>query len=243
MKLPARGIAIAAVAALAAWAPVRAGDAVLAPLDGPPGGPPAPWHVVGLPKQSKPFTQFSLAELDGRRVLRVEAVRSYGNLVHPLGHGVGARRLSWRWRVDQPIDASDLRKRSGDDSPVEVCALFDMDLKVVPFVERQVLRVARAASADPVPAASVCYVWDRHFPAGTVLDNAFTRRVRIIVLRGEGSRTKEWSAERRDVAADFVRLFGDESPEVPPLMGISISADADNTQSHSLAYVADMTLE
>jgi hypothetical protein len=30
---------------------------------------------------------------------------------------------------------------------------------------------------------------------------------------------------------------------VPPLLGIAVGADADNTRSHSLAYVTDLNLE
>jgi hypothetical protein len=121
--------------------------------------------------------------------------------------------------------------------------MFDLPLQAVPFVDRQMVRLARTQSAELLPAATVCYVWDTHLPIGTTLDNAFTRRIRLIVLRGADMAPMTWRIERRDVRADFLRLFGDEATEVPDIIGVGIGADADNTQSRSLAYIADLVLE
>ena len=65
-------------------APLIAQATTLQPFAGSGSAPAAPWQVIGLPAQSKPFTHFSVVELDGQHALRVEADSSYGNLVHPL---------------------------------------------------------------------------------------------------------------------------------------------------------------
>lgn len=216
---------------------------VLQPLAAAGGKPPSPWHVVGLPSQTKPFTRFSLVDVDGRRALRIEAEQSYGNLVHPLTPETTARRLSWRWRADQLNAAADLRRRDGDDTTLKVCALFDLPLEKVPFVDRQVLRMAQSGSAEPLPGATICYVWDPHLAAGTRLDSPFTRRVRYVVLRSGAAAEPQWQREQRDIAADFRQLFGNESAAVPPLLGIALGADADNTKGRSVGHVADIQLE
>jgi hypothetical protein len=198
--------------------------------------PSAPWRVVGLPQQAKPLTRFSLAEIDGKRALRVEADNAYGNLVHPL---VSARAgtLSWRWRVDQPASGTDLTRKSGDDVALKVCAFFDMPMAQVPFVERQLLRVASSRTGEKLPTATLCYAWDATLPQGTLLHNAYTHRVRYIVTHGT---PKSWREETHDLAADFQRAFGDESREVPTLTAIVIGADTDNTGSRSIGYVSDL---
>jgi hypothetical protein len=201
------------------------------------------WQAAGMPTKKKPLTRFDPVELEGQRVLRVEAEGSYGNLVHRVPQDGPKRMLSWRWRVDQVIAAADQRVRSADDTAVKVCAMFDLPLSSVPFTDRQILRAARALAGEELPSATVCYVWDNKLVQGTELPNAFTNRMRIIVLRGTGSRTGEWSSERRDVRADFLRLFGDESTVVPPLLAVVVAADADNTKGRSLAYVTDLTFE
>ncbi len=214
----------------------------LAPLTGA-DQPGSAWKPLGLPRQTKPWTRFVVVTLDGQRVLRVEAENSYGNLVHAVPSQANESwHLSWRWRVDEPNTRSDLRHRAGDDSPIKVCVMFDLPMTAVPFIEQQLLGLMQARSSDPLPTATVCYVWDSQLAAGSVLDNAFTRRLRVIVLRGGDAPLRSWLAERRDVAADFMRLFGDESRTVPPVLAIGIGGDADNTHLRSVAHVADVRL-
>jgi Protein of unknown function (DUF3047) len=217
------------------------GGALAADLASPIGSgnePPSPWRVAGLPQQSKPLTRFAVVELDNQRVLRVEADHAYGNLIHPL-KDMRAGTLSWRWRVDQPAAGVDLRRKSGDDAALKVCAFFDLPESQLPFVERQLLRIASSRAGEKLPTATLCYVWDEHLPQGTLLQNAYTHRVRAIVTHGT---PKSWREETHDLAADFRRAFGDESQDVPALTAIVIGADTDNTGSHSIGYVGDLRL-
>jgi len=216
---------------------------VLAPLGGADRAG-SPWQKAGLPQQKKPWTRFAVVQLEGEAVLQVDADNSYGNLVHPVPEAASAlRRLSWRWRVDLPNPEADLRRKDGDDVPVKVCAMFDVPMAEVPFVDRQVLRLARVRGGENYPSATVCYVWDARLAPGTQLDNAFTPRMRMIVLQGPQSPLHTWQAQQRDLAADFLLLFGKESRNVPPLLGIGVGADADNTHLHTQAHVADLVLQ
>ena len=218
-------------------------DATLAPFGAVGATPTAPWHVVGLPQQTKPFTRFSVVDIDGKRAIKIEADESYGNLAHPVQMAVPAH-LAWQWRIEKPLENADLRQRGGDDTAVKVCASFDLSIDNIPFTDRQILRIARGKTTEPVPAATICYVWDAKLAAGTALDNAFTRRIRYIVLQSGNDRLDRWVSERRDLAADFMRLFKDESPNsVPPIVSIAIGADSDNTKSHSVSYVSGVVLE
>jgi Protein of unknown function (DUF3047) len=194
--------------------------------------------VVGLPQQSKPLTRFSVVEQDGKRILRVDADHAYGNLVHPL-KDARAGTLAWRWRVDQPAAGADLKHKSGDDVALKVCAFFDMPMSQVPFVERQLLRIASSRAGEKLPTATLCYAWDTTLPQGTLLHNAFTHRVRYIVTHGT---PQQWTDETHDLAADFQRAFGDETQEVPPLTAIVIGADTDNTGSHSIGHIDALRL-
>lgn len=205
--------------------------------------PASPWHVAGLPQQRKPYTRFEVVELDGRRVLRVETDDAYGNLVHPLQLEEPRAHLVWRWRIDQFVEAADLRIRAGDDTTLKVCVMFEEPMTNVPFFERQVLRLARLRSAEWLPSATVCYVWDNRLPVGTVLANAYTRRLRYLVLESGKEPLAQWRSERRDVVADVMRLFADELHEAPAIVGVGIGADADNTHGHGIAHVADLVLE
>ena len=235
-------LALAVALPLASPHVARAAEPALAPF-GAVGSPAqAPWHVVGLPQQTKPFTRFSVVDVDGKRAVKIEADESYGNLVHPLKANAPAH-LAWQWRVEQPIEAADLHQKSGDDNAVKVCVFFDLPIESISFTDRQLLRLARGKTSELVPAATVCYVWDAHLAVGTTLDNAFTRRQRYMVLESGADKLGRWVGERRDLGADFTKLFGDESPTVPMILGVAVGADADNTKSHSVSYVSGVILE
>ena len=202
--------------------------------------PPPPWQVVTLPTLPR-HTRFEIVPLDGARVLRVSADGSYANLLHPLD-GVAAQRLAWRWRVDQPIESADLTRKEGDDVPARVCALFDVPLARLRFVDRLRVELGRSLFDPQLPAASICYVWDRRLPAGTWLANAYTDRVQMLVLRQGGYGA--WQEESRDLAADFARAFPHEARGgTPPLAAVAVSADGDNTGGRSLAWFGDLRLE
>ena len=208
------------------------------------GAVPAPgWRVVGVPKQAMPFTRYNAALVEGRVALRIEARASYANLVHELQSAAPPRMLRWTWRVEQANPLADLQTRAGDDSAAKVCLSFDLPLQQVPLVERTLLRLARARSGENLPAATLCWVWAGREAPGALITNAYTGRVRYIVLRNAQDATGVWLDESRDVAADFKRAFGQESATLPALSAVIVAGDADNTGATSIALVADLRLE
>lgn len=203
------------------------------------------WRLVGLPDQKPPMTRFDIAAADdGTSALRIRAEGSYGNLLFDARAAQlpPAARLRWRWRLERGLDLSDLQRKEGDDVPVKVCALFDMALDGMSFGEQARLRLARALSGEPLPAATLCYVWDRQLPVGIVVRNVFSPRVRYLVVSTGPARPGQWVAIDRPVVDDFLRAFGDETRDLPPLVALAVGADADNTGGASLALVGDLQL-
>ena len=199
-----------------------------------------PWKVEPFPGSAdKRLGQFSIETIDGSQALRVAAENAYGALTHPW-RGAALGPLRWRWRLDQSLANTDIATKAGDDNPLKVCVLFDQPLDQIPFLERTALRLARAALSSDLPAATVCYLWDSRYPPGRTGQNPYSPRVRYIVLRGPEAPLLRWQNEQRDVAADFKKLFGDESPEVPPLLAIVVGADSDNTHGSSVGYVSGL---
>ena len=238
MKPLAAALSATLAAALLAAAPPAA--ATLAAFSAAPGGAlPAPWRVVTLPKIPK-HTRYEIVPLDGGNVLRVAADGSYANLLHPLP-ATRAQRLAWRWRVERPIERADLQRKEGDDVPARVCVLFDLPLDRLQWHDRLKVELGRTLFDRDLPAASICYVWDRQLAPGTWLANAYTDRVQMLVLRRGGYGA--WAEESRDLAADFARAFPHEARGgLPPLAAIGVSADGDNTGGASLAYFGDLRL-
>lgn len=197
-----------------------------------------PWEIQPFPgSAAKKPAGFSIETIEGVTALRVAADDAYGTLAHPWPDAFPGI-LAWRWRLDQPLTNTDIDTRAGDDNALKVCVLFDQPLDQIPFLERAALQLARSATSIPLPAATVCYLWDSRYPAGHAGRNPYTGRVRYIVLRGPEAPLARWQDERRDVGADFKKLFGEESPRVPPMLAVAVGADSDNTHGSSVSYVA-----
>jgi hypothetical protein len=204
---------------------------------------PSPWRFSSLPNKTP--TRFEVVQLAGQRVLKVQADESYGNLVHPVQAPLNASTtLAWRWRVDEFVAGADLRTRAGDDGAAKVCVFFDLPTDRLSLGERTRLALARRATGEDVPSEALCYVWDNKEPKGSQLVNAFTKRMRMVVLEsGQGATAGSWTSERRNLLADYQRAFGDESGgTLPDVVAVAISADADNTHGHGLSYFSDIDL-
>jgi Protein of unknown function (DUF3047) len=204
--------------------------------------PPAPWHVLGLTgRYTKPLTQFDVTELDSKKVLRVRTDKSYGNLVH--GWQGKASTLSFKWRLDEPLLEANLKAKNTDDAALKVCVSFDMPMEKVPFGERAKLKMAQFLSKDHLPTATICYVWAHTEPVGADFDNPFSGRVHYIVLNSGEAQLKTWQAHQRNISADFLKAFGNETTTVPAVTAIIVGADSDNTLGTSLGYVADIVVQ
>ena len=203
---------------------------------------------MGLPDKSIPHTTLQITRdatgPDSPSVLQLRAQKSYGTLSHALPRlqPSAGTTLAWRWRLDQAVAGANLHSKAGDDAALKVCAMFDMPLERLGFLERNLMRLARSRSGEPLPAATLCYVWDPALPAGTLLPNAYTARVRYWVLSGTESALGQWQGHKRNLHADFLLAFGAESPTVPPVIAIVVGADADNTGGSSLAFLGDLIL-
>jgi hypothetical protein len=207
-----------------------------------PGNAPAGWKFTTLPNKAP--TKFTVVDVGGERVLKVESDESYGNLVHAMRASVSSKGvLAWRWRVDKLIDGAELKVKSGEDAAAKVCVSFGFDSAKLSFSERAKLSLGSATTGEAVPTQTLCYVWDNKLPVETGFPSAFTSRLRFLVIQTGSAKLGQWMTERRDLTADYEKLFGDESGgKMPEVTGVMVGADSDNTHGHGLAFVGDITL-
>ena len=239
-----RHAAAAASALLVLAATAGHAEGVLTPFSGAAGAQaPAPWRFTTLPNKSA--TKFEIVELDGHKVLKVDADQSYGNLVQETRVALDPQTtLAWRWKVEQFVAGADLRQKSGDDGAAKVCVFFDFPSDRLSIGERTRLSLAKGATGETVPTEALCYAWDEKEPKGSEFDNAFTKRVRMDVIEsGPATQAGGWLSEHRNLMADYKKAFGAEAGDLlPDVVGVAIQADADNTKAHGIAYFSDMDL-
>ena len=83
--------------------------------------------------------------------------------------------------------------------------------------ERTRLSLARRATGEAVPTETLCYVWDNKEAKGNAFDNAFTKRIRMVVLEsGAAAKPGSWTSERRNLLSDYRRAFGEEAGDIRP---------------------------
>ena len=198
------------------------------------------WRLSGLPAKFKvPIANFEVTGTGGEAVLQISTDKSYGVLTHAW-QGPAPAQLAWRWRVTQPVANANLSTKAGDDAALKVCVMFDQATADIPLLQRAALALARSATGQDLPPATLCYVWDARTPVGTSGANPYSGRVRYMVLNGPSNPNGQWQTQQRRVADDFQALFGLESATTPPIIAIAVGADSDNTQGQSTAYLSQL---
>jgi hypothetical protein len=215
-------------AAIAPFSAAAAGGAL------PPG-----WEVVALPRIRSP--EFALVDDGGTTVLRIVAQEAAGSVAYRFpAQASRASFLTWRWKVDRVVEGGDLFRKSGDDYAARVYVTFDVAEEALPLVERVRMGLAKLLYGADIPTAAICYVWDNRHPSGTTAWNAYTSRVRMVVLRSGAAEAGRWVSETRDVAADFHEAFGQAAPSIT---GVALSADTDQTRERVTAWFGDVKLQ
>jgi hypothetical protein len=84
------------------------------------------------------------------------------------------------------------------------------------------------------------YIWGRKTPVDTVITNARSNRVKMIVAATGREGVGEWHAFSRDIVADYERAFGEKPGR---LIGVGVLTDTDNTGETVEAWYGDIDLQ
>jgi hypothetical protein len=197
---------------------------------------PVPWKIERLSDKFPP-TRYTLRRWDGVVGIEAHAKKSMALFGRPVTVDLKKTPfLCWQWRIDAPLASADLSTKAGDDYAARVYLTFTLPPDELGFGTRAKLALARSIYGDQVPDAALNYVWDNKHPVGTLQDNAYTDRTRMLVRRSGASQAGGWVQERRDVGKDFQRAFPGSKGQ---LTGLAIASDTDNTSEEAHAGFAD----
>jgi uncharacterized membrane protein YdjX (TVP38/TMEM64 family) len=194
---------------------------------------PAGWEALTFRRIPRTTRYRVVREGDGF-VLRADSEAAASGLYRPLDVDLHAYPvLTWRWKVANVLVKADARRREGDDYPARVYVAFRWDPETASAWERARYGAYRLFHGRYPPASAINYVWDNRLPPGTTLDNAYTGRAKMVVVRSGPAEVGRWLGERRDVLDDYRRLFGGEPPRVA---GIALMTDTDDTGERAVAW-------
>jgi hypothetical protein len=182
----------------------------------------------------KAATRFQYVRLDGRDAISVQADASASMLrqqlrVEPQQLGV----VRFSWKVPALIEQADLASRDRDDAPVRIVLAFEGDRSRFSAADAALSELAQVLTGEPLPYATLMYVWCNKREPGTVIRSPRTDRVRKLVVESGPRRLNHWLEYERDIRADYERAFG-EQPGA--LVGVAIMTDSDNTRSRTRAW-------
>jgi len=228
----------ALVAGAGAAEPLRLGDFT---PSADPAAPPPGWEALTFPRVAR-HTRYTVVRDGSGFVLRAEAEASASALYRPLDLDPRVHRvLSWRWKVEGVLARSDPRRKAGDDYAARVYVAFRYDPATAGAWERARYGVARLLYGRYPPGLALNYVWESRLPVGTVLDNAYSARAKIVVARSGAALAGTWVTETHDIYADYRRIVGGAG-EPPRIEGIALMTDTDDTGERVVAYYDAITL-
>ncbi len=180
-------------------------------------------------------TRYSLEFFEGSEVARAESNCGASGLVLPLDaiHIEQTPLLSWRWRVDRGLDLLDEQTKAQDDFAARVYIMFELDPDRASTLQKLRHRLAKLIYGETIPGSALNFVWTSRLPVGTVWDNPFVASAKMIALAQGAS--AGWRTETVDVAARYRELF--DAP-IPPLLGLAIMSDSDNSCQSTQARFA-----
>ena len=196
------------------------------------------WQHYQLPGKSP--TEFSFVRIDERQAVAAFADTSASLLRHRLrvepGH-LGTVKFSWK--VAQLIDTADMALRETDDSTVRVILTFAGDRSRFSMKNAMLSELSMALTGEPLPYATLMYVWCNSCPPDSVIINPRTDRIRKMVVESGRSGLRHWRNYERNIRSDFERAF-QEAPGA--LVGIAIMTDTDNTRTRAQAWYGPLQL-
>lgn len=179
---------------------------------------PERWKEIEVKGQ----TQYSIQELNGSRRLQGHSQNGASILMSPFRFNPETYEwLSWSWRVDKFVEGEDLATKEGSDASARVYVYFDTP--GLPWQKR-----------------SIDYVWSAKLPEGTMLNSAFSKHAKIVVVDSGTEHAGSWRTVVRNIERDYQRCFGRVDP--PDVVAVGLMVDTDNTRSEAMAYFDDVMI-
>ena len=202
-------------------------------------GMPNGWNFYRIAPYKK-NTVYRLENYQGRTVLSANSKTSASGLAVKLRpRPANNLWLQWEWKALSAIPEADNAERYHDDAPLRILVAFDGNKSKLPLKEKMNFEMANLISGQEMPYATLMYIWSGKSPVDTIISNAHTSRIKMIVVDSGWDNLGAWHKHQRDLAADYRLAYGEAPGEV---IGIALLTDTDNTKSETRAIYGDLEL-
>jgi len=202
-------------------------------------GMPNGWNFYRIAPFKK-NTVYRLENYQGKTVLSANSKTSASGLAVKLRPRQASNLwLQWEWKAINPINNADNADGYTDDAPLRILVAFDGNKSKLSLKEKMTFEMASLISGQEMPFATLMNIWSGKSPVDTIISNAHTSRIKMIVVDSGWDNLGQWHKHQRDLAADYKRAYGEAPGEV---IGIALLTDTDNTKSEARAFYGDIEL-
>jgi hypothetical protein len=182
----------------------------------------APVGHKGIPPEWKgqqwgtPAYDITVEEDGGKKVLHLKSKNESSTISKEVKGKVNLKDtpiLEWSWKMVTLPKGGNSCVKAVDDQAGQVFVMWPR------FPEQVRSRI-------------IGYVWDTTQPVGTTCKSEKSGMVTYIVVRSGAGEAGKWVTERRNVAQDYKKVFG-EDPENPGAVSVSIDSNDTSTVAES----------
>ena len=157
---------------------------------------------------------FTIEQGVGMRVIHLGSRDEHSTIARDITGKVSLKEtpiLEWTWKATILPTGGDLRRKETTDMAAQLYVVWPR----FPALLRSRI---------------IGYVWDATTPVTTIVRSQKTGTVTFVVMRSGSADLGKWLTERRNVAEDYAKIYG-EFPDNPSAITISI----DSNDTHSMA--------
>lgn len=197
------------------------------------------WEPLEFPKIDK-LTRYALVTEDGQQLVKATTNGGASGLIARVNlQPSDSLILQWRWKVSNVFKQGNAREKSGDDYPARIYVAFEFQPEKAGFFERAKRKTVEVLFGESLPGNALNYIWANNLPVGESVPNPYTDKTVMIAVSSGQEHLGEWVTVERDIMADYREAFGEEPP---PVVGIAIMSDSDNTGERATAWYGDIRL-
>jgi hypothetical protein len=164
-----------------------------------------------------PKYDFAIVANETAKVLHLRSANEGSTISKDIKGKVNLKEtpiLEWTWKVTGLPKGGNSCRKATDDQAAQVFVVWPR-------------------FPEAVRSRIVGYVWDSSQPVGTMCKSEKSGTVTYIVVRSGAADLGKWFTERRNVAEDFKKIYGEE-PDAPA--AVSVAIDSNDTQSTSESF-------
>jgi hypothetical protein len=189
--------------------------------------------------KSDNLTNYSLVDgPNGEKVIKAHSSNAAGGLIYKMRIDPQEYPIvEWHWKVDGVIQNGNLKKKGGDDYPARVYITFDYDRSNLSLGDRIKYSALKTFTSYKIPLRSINYIWANQAEKGTIAPNPFTDWVYMVAVQSGEEKAGQWIVQTQNIVEDYKAAFGEDPP---PVTGVAIMTDSDNTGGAATAYYGDL---